>query len=214
MIKLLKFSFAFVLFTMIFVACSKEEISSTDADEFAEAATTDLQERSNTGHGGCFELVFPIEIKFADGSTATADSAGGIKAAIKTWKQANPDNKTRPSFVFPISVVKGDGTIVVIDDQDELKALWKECPRHFGKGHGKGMHCFKLNFPFTIKTANGTEVVITGPEDIKKMRGQKGQPRAQKPELKFPVSITLKDGEVKSVASKEELQAIKDACKG
>jgi hypothetical protein len=213
MLKVLKFSLVFALFTMVFVACSKEEFNTTDADEFSTLATTELQERSGTGFGGCFEMVFPIEIQFEDGTVASVDSAKGIREAIKTWKQANPDLNAKPTFVFPISVVNADGEILVLENESELREVRKECPRKFGPHHGKGHHCFRLNFPFTIKTAAGDEVVISGPADIKKLRGQLGRPRLQKPELVFPVSITLKDGEVLEVANKEELKAVKEACK-
>lgn len=213
MMKFLKFVFAAALFSTLLVACSKEELTSDDnAELFARTATTELQERSGSGFGGCFELVFPITIKFADGSTVKVDSASAIKSAIKTWKQSNPGPKGRPSFVFPISVIKSDGTIEEVADEKELMDLRKECPRKFGPKHGGGEHCFKLNFPFKIKKADGTEVTVNSLEDMKNLRGKLRGHNGKKPELVFPVSVTLKDGTVKTVASKEELKAVKDAC--
>lgn len=213
MMKFLKFVFAAALFSTLMVSCSKEESDSSDSAElFARTSTTELQERSGSGFGGCFELVFPITIKFADGTTATVDSAKAIKSAIKTWKQANPDVSGRPSFVFPISVVKSDGTVIEVENETELRDLRKECPRKFGPKHGGGEHCFKLNFPFKIKKADGTEVTINSLEDMKKLKGKMRGHNGKHPELVFPVSITLKDGTVKSIATKEELKAVKDAC--
>ena len=213
MMKFLKFVFAAALFSTLLVACSKEEVTSDDSTElFARTATTELQERSGSGFGGCFELVFPITIKFTDGTTVKVDSARAIKSAIKTWKQANPDSKGRPSFVYPISVVKSDGTIEEVADEKELMDLRKECPRKFGPKHGGGEHCFKLNFPFKIKKADGTEVTINSLEDMKNLKGKLRGHNGKKPELVFPVSVTLKDGTVKTAASKDELKAIKDAC--
>ncbi|HMP29323.1 MAG TPA: hypothetical protein PKD85_06970 [Saprospiraceae bacterium] len=212
MINVLKFSLVFALFTLIFTACTQEEFGTTDAEEFATLSTTELQERTATGFGGCFEMVFPIEIKFVDGTTVSIDSAKGFKDAIKTWKQANPDLRTKPTLVFPISVLNSDGVIVVVENSSELRDLRKECPRKFGPHHGKGNHCFRLNFPFTIKTASGELVVINSAEDVKNLRGQKGKPRLKRPELVFPVSVTLKNGDIQEVGSKEELKALKDDC--
>lgn len=215
MLKSLKFLFSFAVIALLFTACSKDESNASSVENYAEATTTFLQERSGCGFGGCFELVFPISVTLADGTVITADSSAALKTAIKNWRVDNPDVKGKPEFVFPISVVKADGTVVAIASVAELMALRKECPRQFGKGHGKGKHCFMLTFPFSIKQADGTVVVVNGPEDIKKQRnGEKDHKMGdKKPELVFPVTVKLKDGTTQVVNSKEELTALKDSCK-
>ena len=84
------------------------------------------------GHRGkcnpCFEIVFPIDILFPDGTTAEAADRMTLKTLIREWKEANPDEEERPEIVFPIEVeMEEDGTIVTVNDLDELKALKESC---------------------------------------------------------------------------------------
>ena len=212
MMKSVKLVFSMLLFTMLVVSCTEENVSTSE--NFGDEATTFLQERSGCGFGGCFELVFPVTVKLPDAKSATYASYEEMKAGFKAWKEANPTVEGRPSFVFPIDVLKADGTMVSLVSELELLALRKECPRKFGKGHGKGKFCFQLLFPYSITKADGTVAVINSKEDIKTLlKVEKGGDRKTKPALVFPVTVKLKDGTTKTVASKEELSALKDTCK-
>ena len=197
-----------LLFSIFMVSCDTAEDNVSVVENYTDGAINELHERSGCGFGGCFELVFPVTIVFADETTATVDSLGAMKAAIKAWKEANLDMKERPTFQFPIDVIKDDGTIVTVADESELRALRKECPRNFGPSHGHGKHCFKLEFPFRILLANGTIKVINSREDL---------PRptvlGDRAELIFPVNVTLKDGTSKTLNSKVEMIALKQSCR-
>jgi hypothetical protein len=211
----LKLSLLFVLFAGLFVACTKEEGTSSSSEVYSELATTELQERSGTGFGGCFELVFPVSVKLPDGTTTKVNSTDELKTSLKNWKENHKKDstRTRPTFVFPISVVKADGTIENVETEEELRELRKECPRSFGDRHGKGKHCFKLEFPYSIKKADGTVVVIKSADDLKGIRGDKTRGKREKPELVFPVTVTKTDGTKVTIKTKEELTALKESCK-
>jgi hypothetical protein len=116
-------------------------------------------------------------------------------------------------FVFPISIVKSDGTIENVESETELRELRHECPRTFGDRHGKGKHCFRLEYPYSIKKADGTIIEIKSAEDLKNLRGDKTRGRKEKPELVFPVTVTKTDGTKVTIKSKEELDALKASCK-
>ena len=79
------------------------------------------------GHGhACFQLVFPITVTLGD-DTATFEDKASLKAAIKAYKEAAGPNAERPQLVFPITIEYEDGTQVVINSQEELKAAKEDC---------------------------------------------------------------------------------------
>ena len=45
------------------------------------------------------------------------------------WKEANPDAEERPSIAMPYDVELKDGTIVTIESEDDLIALFEDCSR-------------------------------------------------------------------------------------
>lgn len=83
------------------------------------------------GHRGkcglCFDLVFPVELLFPDGTTATADDRAALKTLVREWKEANPDAAERPTLVFPVNVVLEDGTEVSVGSLEDLQALKESC---------------------------------------------------------------------------------------
>ena len=83
------------------------------------------------GHLGkdrhCFKPVFPLTLEFPDGTQSTFTTPREMKEAIRAWRQANPGSTERPEFVFPITVEKRDGTLVVVNSAEELMALKEDC---------------------------------------------------------------------------------------
>ena len=112
-----------------------EVISVADQEELkalkAECGKGYFGKHGPRGHRGkcnaCFEIVFPIDISFPDGTTAEAADRMALKTLIREWKENNPDVEERPEIVFPIDVEMEDGTIVTVNDLEELKALKESC---------------------------------------------------------------------------------------
>jgi len=63
-----------------FVACNKEDVNNT-AQDVTEALTDEssfaLEQRGNLGKHGCYDLVFPLSIRFSDGSVVAVTSHCG-----------------------------------------------------------------------------------------------------------------------------------------
>ena len=137
-----------ILFLVAFTSCKKEESEVSNSINYTEMAVYELQSDCALGKMGCFELVFPVTIQFADNSTLTANSYDELKAGIKAWREANGKDAVRPQFVFPISVINEAGETIVVENQDQLKELRAACPdakRHGPKGHfERGLNCFDL----------------------------------------------------------------------
>ncbi len=223
-IQSFKFSwlFAFAICALVFTSCSKEETTASDeADAFVDEALFRIQDSGNMGRFGCYELVFPITINYADSSSATLNSYEELKAAIRAYKEANPDATEKPELSYPLEVLTEEGEIIVVNNQEELRELRSACPRNFfGKnghrGHRKrGCSCFDLVFPLSIQFPDGTSAEAADRDELKTLARtwKEANPDAtERPELVFPVDVLLDDGTTVTVDSKEALRELKEGC--
>ncbi len=210
--------FACLLITVSMFSCNVDELSTSE--NFINDSTDKICTETRTGDKGCFEFVFPITIVFADASTVEVNSYEEMRAAFKTWKTANPSVKGRPSIQFPYTVTKDDGTLVTIENAEQMKELVASCGPIKGDGggpkgdgpKGNGTPCFKINFPVSVTTTSKGVVVITTREEFKTLLKELRKTK-ERLELVYPVTLTLKDGTVVTVNSAEEIKAIKDGCR-
>jgi hypothetical protein len=79
------------------------------------------------GFDKCFEFVYPISYVMPDGSVITGNSEKEIWQLIKEWYEANPDEKDKPVLQYPVDIQYKDGTIVTINDDEEMKAAYGNC---------------------------------------------------------------------------------------
>ena len=81
------------------------------------------------GKGGrhCFHLVFPLDVSFPDGTTATAEGPRELQHLLREWRRNNQDAETRPELVFPLTVEMQDGTQVEVESKDALAELKDSC---------------------------------------------------------------------------------------
>lgn len=220
-----------------FVACNKDDLGTTTLD--ATEALTDessyaLEQRGNLGKHGCYDLVFPLSIKFTDGTTVTVTSQDSLRGAIKAWHVDHGGNRhEKPDFVYPIQVIAEDGSIIDVADQAALRTLKEACHkstldslhrRDSLHHHGFPKHdtlCFTLVFPIRVTKADGTIVTINTQDELKTLtRGEhnKGRGHGRKHGLQnqlsllFPVSVKKSDGTTVPVTSKEELKALREGC--
>ena len=113
-----------------------ELITLNNADEMRrlrlECANDRFGQHDIRGHSdrllSCFEIVFPINIEFPDGSIVQANSRQELHQLIRTWHQDHPVVDSRPKVVFPITVkLTEDGTLVTVDNREELHDLKDSC---------------------------------------------------------------------------------------
>lgn len=183
---------------------------------FIDASIDGIDRKCRTGHRGCFEFVFPITITFADETTASPDSYESLRDAVKIWKEANPDATERPDISFPIEITTGDGEIASIADGEELKEIAKECRMTMRESRRNFRNCYHLVFPVEIVFAD--ESVLTaeskGALKIAIRAWKEANPDGgERPSLVYPITIEYEDETTEEVASAEDLQAIKQACR-
>lgn len=220
-----------------FTSCQQED-GVADVENFVLQSTMGIEDQCGAGRSGCYELVFPITLQFADSTTAVVNSYDEMKLAIRTWFEANgggngngghhggghhgnggPSGLGRPVIVLPFQVITETGEIVTIETIEQLREIRALCnqggPGGPG-GHG-GAPCFTLNFPLTISFPDGTQVVVNTKEEIKaaaRAWNMNNPGEHARPVFVFPITVTLQDGTLLVVNSKEELIALKEECRG
>jgi hypothetical protein len=226
-----------IITTFGFVACDKENVNSTTQD--ATEALTDessftLEQRGNLGKHGCYDLVFPLGIKFSDGLVVNVTSQDSLRKAIKAWHISHGGSRhERPDFVYPIQVIAEDGSVIEVADQVALITLKKACRKNHLDSlhrrdslhhHGFPRHdtlCFTLVFPIQVTKEDGTIITINTKEELKNLtqgEHRKGRGHGHKHGLRnqlnlvFPISVIKSDGTTISVASKEALKALREGC--
>lgn len=207
-----------IFYVVFFASCNKEEtVSEAEIDSYVSQSVQNLEAQTRTGRGGCFELVFPVSIEFSTGEVVEVESYEALKNAIRNWRKEHNAPKgrpaVRPQFVFPIEIITADGETVTVDSQLELLQIRKDCNEN---GNGQGRSCFRLNYPLSIAYPDGTVVSYANGQEMRKaLRAwKKANPAAAvRPVLVFPLTITMEDGSVVTVNSKEELAIIKRSCK-
>lgn len=222
--------FAVVFLAGFFTSCQQED-SITDTENFVLQSTMAIEAQCGAGRAGCYELVFPVTIQFADSTTATVGSYEEMKQTIREWFQANGDQMgghggphhggmghlQKPALLLPIQVINEAGEIITIETQEELQEIRALCnPGGPGGGHGGGP-CFTLNFPITVMFADSSLVTVNSKEELREAThtwhlNNPGQ--RPHPEFVFPISVTLKDGTIVTVNSRDELRALKEECRG
>jgi len=206
--------FVLMLFTILLVSCSGD--NTLEVEEFSDQLIEDISVETRSGPSGCYEIVFPITIEFADGTTFTANNMEEAKSAARQWKENNPDIEGRPQLVFPIELVNEEGELITVDSRLDLRKIIREC-RKENFNNPKGRRCFKMVFPVSILFPDGTITEYSDKLSLKMglREWRKNNPDAEeRPGLNFPVDVEMiEDGSIVTVNSKEELRQLKLDCK-
>jgi len=176
--------------------------------------STRRQRRDGRGHKrrgpqqrDCFDFVFPISLTVPDGTVFILDSLGAF-SQVRDWYQANPDNRERPDFVFPLDISFG-GEIMTINNMEELQDARGLCQEDRSRGK-----CFELVYPITVIMPDASEIILNSREDRRQIRAwyEENPDAEDKPTVVFPIEITYEDGTSVTINSEEELKAAKEGC--
>lgn len=208
--------------SFVFTSCEKDESSTESVENFISQSTYEIEERCGVGAAGCYELVFPVTLQFADSTTTTVTSYEELKDALRTWYEANAPVRPRPfdlpQLVLPIEVINSDGEIISIETKEELNQLRRECAGNF-RPNWKDHHsrpCFKPVFPYSLQFPDGSVVSVATPLEVQQaVRAYNLSHPGEhaRPTLVFPLDVIKADGTTVTVNSKEELDALKEECR-
>lgn len=169
-------------------------------------------------HGGlnrCFNIVFPLTLAFPDGTEATVEDRQELRETIREWHAANPDAEGRPTLAYPYDVELQDGTVLTINSMDDRADLREFCEGTIGDGHGR--RCFRINYPINVLFPNGETLEVNNRFQLLRViiRWVHAHPDATtRPQIEFPITVTLRNGEVREVESMEQLRRLRRICRG
>jgi hypothetical protein len=76
----------------------------------------------------CFHISYPITVVFPDGSNVPVGRDDELIASVDAWYLNNPNREEDPTLLYPITVtMTADNTIVTVNNDEELEALFEEC---------------------------------------------------------------------------------------
>lgn len=232
MMKKLILNFASMALVLMFlVSCSENGLDLTsnpavDYEEVLDLTTDDVDAEydeldaeflttDNGLRGPCFTLVFPVTVVFPDSTEFTAASLDELKEALADWKANATPGEGRPHLKFPFEVETADGEIVTVENKEDLIALKKDCVRE--RKRQAIRKCFDLVYPVNIELPNGEVVEIDSKTEMKIFLhswAHRNRGKDLRPKIQLPFQVTLEDGTVIDITSKDDLlQALED-CKG
>lgn len=235
-LKSISIAICTMIFTFGFLACDKESLSTPDSIlEAVDETMYALEQRGNLGKHGCYDLIFPVTVKFTDGTTKNVISQDSLKKAIKAWHMTtNSKKREKPSFVFPIQVTAEDGALITVDSESELKDLKKACMKkgldslfHRDSVHHKGFPkhdsiCFTFVFPISVKKADGSIVAVANTTELKTLlhaekkvgRGHgKQHGLINQLQIVFPINVKKADGTTAIIQDKDALKLLRESCR-
>ena len=127
---------------------------------------------------------------------------------IKQWHMENPAFEGKASLVFPVDIIYEDGTTLTLNTEEEMQEAKRDCMQ------GYGSKCFTFNLPVSFNMPDESVITIETEEDWFLIREWyiENPDIEEKPELIFPVDITMKDGTVLTLNNHEEMVEIRRNC--
>lgn len=234
---------------LTFTSCQKEGLetnqeentNTVDSSIFESGGLVGLTQggRDEDGDGQAdgflendFEIQYPIEVVFPDGTTTTVNSDDELFNLIEDWFEANdPVNEEDfPTLVFPISVTLEDGTVETINSEEELEDLIKEYFEYdeFDEDYEDYedfedislddliKECFTIEYPITIvlpdssATVNNLEEAEMILEAYYEANGEEGE----HPTFAYPINVTFEDGTTDVINDEDEFEDLVEDCLG
>ncbi len=160
----------------------------------------------------CFEINYPITLIMPDGSQVTVNDDDALETAIDNYYDANPNDTSDISVVYPITVTMfEDSSIVTISDDDELDELFEDC---FDDNFED---CFEIQYPISVLMPDNTTITANNEEELDSLYDAwfNANPNSMdEPELIFPITVVYEDGTTEVVNDEDELEELFEDCYG
>ncbi|MFK7933675.1 MAG: hypothetical protein AB8G22_09200 [Saprospiraceae bacterium] len=222
--QIFKSTFLLLLLTVIgFTSCDVLEeqlnLDTETVQNFTEESIDVIERSAESGQMGCFEFVFPITINFPDESAAEVNSYEELRETISNWREAQGDEEIegRPQLAFPLEVLNEAGEVISIAEKAELRTLRRECRSDRPNGSHQCGRCFSIVYPVTISFPDETTAEAEDRRTFKQLvrEWKRANPDTEeRPALIFPITVELEDETTVEINSVEELQALKESCRG
>lgn len=152
----------------------------------------------------CYELVFPLSVIEADGSTTTINDEVAFDAAVADRLLF---------FVFPLQLEDEDGNIVTANDPEEMFNLLINCSdwgidSTINISGVEFIACYTIEFPFDVVLADGTIVTVNDHQELCDL-----MLRGEIANYSFPMTLSLNDSTF-TVADEQALDMAIADCPG
>lgn len=159
----------------------------------------------------CYTLQFPLTFALPDGNTVTVTSKEEFEAFLKRWQESG--NTGRPKLTFPYNVKLQDGTILTINNEDDLRNLQEMCRKGRKPVDPKPTACFEIQFPLQVKLANGDIVTVNSQDELNKLLNSRPTTNGRAA-IQFPYSVKLSEtGEIIVINNEEDLRKLNEKCR-
>jgi hypothetical protein len=163
----------------------------------------------------CFTIIYPIELNFPDGNTATINDDEELEDTIDNWFEVQGEEAEEPVPTFPITIVwEEDGEEEVLNNIEELEEAFEECEDHEDcyEDEEDYEECFTFNFPIDFTSEDGTTTTINSEEELEEFLDMADEDELDL-EVVYPIIVTLtEDGSQVDVNDDDELEELYDSC--
>ena len=154
----------------------------------------------------CFDITYPVDLEDQDGNTYVAEDEDELIDYLATIEHLY--------FTLPMTVLKDDGTSLVINNIEEFFNAAMECegitPPVVGGGiEVNGFGCYDLLYPFNVVTDNGDVVTINDANEYANLILT-----GVSVEIQYPFSLVNLAGETVVVNSFDDFIATLNECGG
>ena len=163
----------------------------------------------------CFDLVYPVELSFPDGSTQSVNNDDELEAAIDAWFESQgEDVEEEPTFVYPITIVWDDDTEQVISNDDELEEAFEVCEDHEDcyEEEDDFEECFTFNYPISFTLEDGTSTTVNSDDELYELFDMADENETDL-EIVYPITVTMtEDNTEVDVNNDNELDELFESC--
>ncbi|MEE9363272.1 MAG: hypothetical protein V3U92_11810 [Cellulophaga sp.] len=205
-----------LMVTVGFFGCQdefEEVIEKTDKETLAVSSATVKLITDTTSKDGsfdnivdetsCFAINFPYTVNI-HGLDIIIDSIEDLRLIEEIFDKVDTDVDIL-DILFPITITLADFTEIVINNQQELREVGKDC---IEGGDDDDIECIDFVYPITLYTfdinkVKTGKVVVTSDKELKRFFA--GLDKKDIVSVQFPISLKFFDGTEISVNSNEEL---------
>ena len=163
----------------------------------------------------CFEPTFPLTLVLPDGAQTEVNDLDALEEAIENYYDQNPDDENEPSFIYPIEATLDDGSMIMLNNDEELIALLETCEDEDDDDDEHEEDCFDFVYPITINFPDGSALSVNSYEELDAAAEAYED---QNPDgdddisLAYPVSIIFEDGSTAVIDNDDALDEAEDSC--
>lgn len=159
-------------------------------------------------HEACYTFVYPLTVTMPDGSPITLLDEDDWEN-VEAWYDANPTEVNEPTLPFPLDLIDPDGNLLTVNDLYEMDAAFASC-----YSQEWIIECYEFVFPLTVILPDASTITLADEDDWGNVDAwyQANPTATGEPTLSYPIDLIDEDGNVETVTSPGELEALFESC--